>query len=133
ELERLVTKHRKFAGAQWALPPDAVNRIAEVAAKQRPDTPELIHHRLFVQRDFELMDEKGDYEVQRERLDRRRQAAVAEILQESGIDGVLAFAESVSAPSQVGQAMGTIAPEHLDAMLLPEYLRADEPWAKQMM
>jgi hypothetical protein len=46
---------------------------------------------------------------------------------------VLAFAESVSAPYQVGEAMGTIAPEHLDDMLLPEQLRADKPWTKQLM
>ena len=31
------------------------------------------------------MDEKGDYERQRETLDQRRQAAVAEILQNAGI------------------------------------------------
>jgi hypothetical protein len=133
ELERLMTKHKKFADAQWALPPDAVNRIGEVAAKLRPDTPELIHHRLFVQHDFELMDEKGDYEAQRERLGQRRQAAVAEILQKSGMDGVLAFAESVSAPSQVGEAIGAVAPDDLDDMLLPEQLRADKPWTKQFM
>ena len=85
ELERLVTKHKKFADAQWAMTPDAVNRIEEFAVRLRPDTPELIHRRLFVQHDFELMDEKGDFERQRVKLDERRQAAVAEILTRSGI------------------------------------------------
>src|SRR5207253_1890760 len=80
-----------------------------------------------------LMDEKGEFERQRERLDQRRQAAVAEILQKLGINRVLAFAESVSAPSQVGDALGAVAPDDLDNVFLPEKLRSDKAWAKQFM
>src|SRR5438552_8516999 len=115
------------------MPPDAVNQIEVVAAGLRPDTPELLHRRLFVQHDFELMDEKGDFERQRKELDAKRQSAVAEILKTPGITGGLAFAESVPAPSQVGEALSAVAAEDVDHVLLPEQLRSDKTWARQFV
>jgi hypothetical protein len=132
-LERLVTKHKKYADAQWAMAPAAVGRIEEVANRLRPEKPEFFHRRLFNQHDFELMDEKGDFERQREELDRRRQTAIEELLDKSGIDGVLAFAKSVSAPGKVGAALAATGPADLDKVLLPHHLRSGESWTKQFI
>jgi hypothetical protein len=132
-LERLITKHKKYAGAQWAMTPDSVGKVENVARRLRPDNPEFFYRRLFNQHDFELWDEKGNFEQQREKLDRKRQVAVSEILNQSGIDGLLAFAKSVSAPWQVGAALGAGGPFEVDKLLLPDQLRSEENWAKQFI
>ena len=122
----LVAKHRKFAGTKWALPPDAVSKVEEVAAKLCPTSPASIHARLFSSRDFNLFEEKGDYEHQRQNLDRRRREAVDEIFRASGLQGVLNFAKTVSSPERVGNAFGGLESNSADAALLPYYLGAAE-------
>lgn len=72
----LVIKHRKFADAHWAMPIDQVDRIAEVAESLKSLTPELIHRRLFCQREFELIEEKENYEEQWRKLGERRAKAI---------------------------------------------------------
>ena len=53
----LVSEHRKFADAKWAMKPDEVNEIARIAEKLVPITPTYRHQRLFIERDFDLFEE----------------------------------------------------------------------------
>ena len=39
ELVDLVTRHRKFSDAKWAMKPEEVDKIAGVAEKMAPDAP----------------------------------------------------------------------------------------------
>ena len=64
ELVDLVSKHRKFMDAQWAMKPEQVDRIAAVAEELAPDAPEFLYRRLFSEQDFDLYEENGDYEKQ---------------------------------------------------------------------
>lgn len=122
----LVAKHRKFSDAQWALPADAVDRIDEVGRKLAPRSLTFLHRRLFSGRDFDLYEEKGDYEEQRRRLDERRKAAVEAIFQAEGLSSVLDFARQVSSSNLVGIALGWLDHEDADSALLPERLNAEE-------
>lgn len=121
-LDKLVRHHRKFSDVDWALPEDAVNKIAETAQTLAPTSPAFKYHHLFGGRDFDLYDEKGNYEEQQKRLDQARQGAISEILGGGGIDAALKFAAKVAAPYEVGRALGVIASDEIELSILPALL-----------
>ncbi|MBI3301879.1 MAG: hypothetical protein HYZ72_07350 [Deltaproteobacteria bacterium] len=121
----LVSKHRKFADAQWAMNPEAMNEIAAIAEKLAPNSPNYRHQRLFSARDFDLYQERGNHEEQRKELDQRRQSAVAEVLAARGVEGVLEFANVVESPWRVGVAFGAIAAHGVDREVLPSLLESE--------
>ena len=121
----LVSKHRKFADAEWAMEPEAVNEIAAIAERLAPDAPNYRHQRLFSERDFDLYEEKGNYEEQHKELDERRQRAVAEVLAAGGVEAVLEFAKAVESPWRVGIAFGAIAAHGVDGKVLPSLLESE--------
>lgn len=118
----LVIKHRKFADANWAMPKELTDRIAEVAEILKPQKLTLLYRRLFCQREFELIEEKDNYEEQWRQLADRRANAIKEILDFNGIEGVLSFAQSVTESLQVGLALGKIAVDEFDSVILPKLL-----------
>ena len=122
ELVKLASVHRQYSDAEWAMDSDSVAKIEQIAKKLEPQSPTVRYRRLFSGLDFELYEEKGDYQEQERKLELRRQEAVKEILHDSGIDGVVTFARSVSAPVKVGAALGTIGDESVDEAILPELL-----------
>ena len=124
ELVDLVSKHTKFAGAEWAMNPNFVNEIAAVAEKLAPIAPIFRYQRLFTERDFDLYEEKGNYEEQLKDLENRRQKAVAEILEHGGVKALLEFVETVDSPWRVGFAAGMIATIEVDTSFLPSLLES---------
>ena len=125
-LTNLVRKHRKFVDAGWAMTEDIVVKIEETANALAPKAPEMRHHHLFCGRDFDLYDEKGNFEEQRKKLDHLRQNALQEILDSRGLSAVLEFALNVSAPGQVGIALGNIASNSVESELLPKLLQIED-------
>ncbi|MFO1350914.1 MAG: hypothetical protein U1F68_09650 [Gammaproteobacteria bacterium] len=122
ELVDLVTKHRKFADAKWAMKPEQVDKIAAVAERLAPNAPFFRHQRLFSERDFDLYEEKGNYENQRNELEERRQRAVLEVFTSGGVQTVLEFAKAAESPWRVGTAFGVVAEHDADRAVLPELL-----------
>jgi hypothetical protein len=120
ELVDFVNSHRKFAGADWALGSDEIDRIAAVAARLEPEDPAFKYRRLFVERDFDLYEETDNYEEQVEKLGERRKEAVREVYSQGGVKAVIAFAERVDSPGQVGFAFGSIASPADESEILPE-------------
>lgn len=133
KLESLVRRHRRFADADWALPEEVVKKIEETARALVPHDPKLKYHYLFSGRDFDLFEEKGDYDKQRKRLDEARQAAVKTIFEAGGLSAALAFAKSVSAPPEAGRALGVIAPKEVEDELLPLQLNAEDETMRQVV
>src|SRR3990172_12887759 len=84
EIVDLVNKHRKFSDAEWAMKPEQVDKIAALAEQLAPDAPAFRHQRLFSERDFDLYEEKGNYEEQRNELEDRCQRAVQEVAAPGG-------------------------------------------------
>jgi hypothetical protein len=121
-LKDLALKHRKFADAQWAMPAERVAKIEEVATKLAPASVELVHRRLFTERDFDLYDDKGDFEEQQKRLDGIRQDAIKAIMSANGMEGIVRFAQGVESPRKVGEALGAIEDPSTDVFLLPTFL-----------
>lgn len=131
-LENLIATHRKFAEAEWAMSAAAIAKIQNVSSKLAPKSPMLLHGRLFGGRDYQLFDEKGDYEKQRRKLDAKREEAVNEIIGSAGIAGILEFARSVASPGHAGFALGVVGNAEADPAVLPNYLSSSEPAAERI-
>jgi hypothetical protein len=125
-LKKLTTKHRRFSDAAWVLSDELLSSIETVANKLAPTTPFYLYQHLFSNGDFDLYEEKGNWEEQQQKLDEHRQKAVEEILKLGGIESVIQFAEAAeSTLGQVGYFLGQIANEEIDRVLLPKYLEAE--------
>ncbi len=122
KLNEFARHHRKFFDAEWALPEEVIAKIEEIANLLAPSSPELKYQHLFSDRDFDLFDEKGNYEEQRKRLDEARQEAVSEILGSGNFAKCLDFAYKVSSPYEVGNALGVIASSVVEDAILPALL-----------
>ncbi len=121
-LAKFTSRHRRFSDAKWALPDELIARIENVAEQLAPTNPLNLYQHLFTDRDFDLYEGNGDWEEQQKKLDVRRQAAIVEVFQQNGVEGVIRFAESVVSPDQVGHALGTIADDAIEQALLPHFL-----------
>lgn len=132
-LRDIVTKHRKFADAQWAMPADRVVRLEEVANKLAPRSHAFMNRRLFSNRDFDLYEEKGNFEQEQKQLDASRQDSVRKILLDEGIEGVIRFAQRVEAPLKVGNALGAIENDLADTYLLPAFLSNSDATIAQLV
>ena len=126
ELVELVTKHRKFSDAAWAMNPEQVDKVSALADRLAPQTPLFRHQRLFSERDFDLYEEKGHYEEQCKQLEDRRQRAVQEVAATGGTQAVLAFANSVESPWRAGMAFGVVAGSDVDGIVLPDLLDPEQ-------
>lgn len=125
-LDELVGRHRKFSDADWVMPGEVVDKIAETAKALAPSSLAFRYHHLFGGRDFDLYHENGNFDEQRKRLDEARQVAISKIMSEGGIEAVARFAANVAAPYEVGRAMGVIASEEIEGAILPNMLDADD-------
>ncbi|MDD2942060.1 MAG: hypothetical protein PHC51_03745 [bacterium] len=121
-LAKFTNKHRRFSDAKWALSDELITRIEQVAELLAPTNPFNLYQHLFTDRDFDLYEEDGDWEEQRKKLDTRRETAISEIFQQDCAEGLIRFAESVSAPRQVGHALGAIADSIIERTFLPHFL-----------
>ncbi|SFU19036.1 hypothetical protein SAMN05192562_11019 [Kosakonia arachidis] len=132
-LNRFSNKHRRFSDANWALPDELLTRIENVAEKLAPANPFNLYQHLFSNRDFDLYEGNDDWEVQRKKLEARRESAISEILQQDGAEGVMRFSEHVSATHQIGSVLGTIDDDVFETILLPDFLNATDNRRKALV
>lgn len=125
KLTDMVSKHRRFPDAQWAMPKDHVDRLAAIATRLQPKQPHYLHQRLFSENDARLFEEDGDYMQQMQELDQRRQEAIAEVAEAGGVESVLDFARAVQSPWRAGIAFGIVAGADVDTKLLPSLLESE--------
>lgn len=125
-LTKFTHKHRKYSDAQWALPDELLTRIELVADRLAPTNPTNLYQHLFSGREYELYDDEGNWEEQSKKLSDRRKVAIQEIFQQTGVEGVIRFAESVSNSFYVGYALGDIDDEVFEHSLLPGFLDSIE-------
>lgn len=132
-LNQFSNKHRRFSDANWALPDDLLTRIENVAEQLAPTNPFNLYQHLFSNRDINLYEKNGDWEEQRKKLETRRESAISEILQQDGAEGVMRFAEQVSATHQIGSVLGTIDNDLFEKILLPHFLNTTENKRKALV
>ena len=125
-LNQLSNKHRRYSDANWALPDNLITRIEIVAEQLAPTNPFNLYQHLFSNRDFDLYDENGDWEEQQKKIEARRESAISEIFRLNGAEGVMRFADNVSAPNKVGNVLGTLSNDVFETILLPHFLDTTE-------
>jgi len=133
KLVDLVTKHRKFSDAKWAMIPEQVDKIARIAEQLAPQAPELRYQRFFNESDLGMFEEKGNYEDQRIELEDRRKKAIEEIASNGGVEAVFAFAITVQSPWRVGIAFGAVKGNEIDCMVLPALLESKDKLLTQFV
>jgi hypothetical protein len=126
ELMDMLTRHRKYADAKWAMPAKEIERISGIADTLKPRSPALTHRRLFTERDFDLYEGKDNFHEQQRLLDQLRRNAVEEVYLDQGLIGITALAQAVESPWKVGIAFGEIAQGHDDDQLVPNLLESEE-------
>lgn len=132
-LTKFTNKHRRFSDAKWALPDELITRIEQVAELLAPTNPFNLYQHLFTDHDFDLYEENGDWEEQRKKLNTRRDAAILEVFQQYGAEGVIRFAESASSAGQVGHALGVVTDAVLERTLLPHFLNTPDSKRKSLV
>lgn len=121
-LKKLTTRHRRFSEQKWALPDELLTRLELLSDPLAPEDPMVLYQRLFSGRDFDFYEEVGNWQEQREKLDRQRESAIRDIFSKEGIDGVIQFSESIMSSHQVGQALAAIEDNTIDSRVLPDFL-----------
>lgn len=125
ELQKLVSKHKRFADAEWALSPDLVVKIENIMKSLAPQNPLNLHRKLFSGRDYELYEEIGDHQEQQKKLEDRRQQALRDILGFGEIEAVFQFAKTVESPWNVGLSLEFIVEADADPVILPSLLESE--------
>lgn len=119
-LRDFISHHREYSDAHWALPTSEVDALEAVSDTLAPSSSLHRHAWLFENGMITLGDvhRRDNYEEYESEVAARRTAAVAEILDEEGFDGVLRFAGDCAVPGQVGAALERAAgAEHENALV----------------
>lgn len=98
-------RHKRYAKADWAMPPNHVAEIDKMAEALKPDSPVLQSKRLF-SRNSDLYDGVEDIEAQEKKLAERRTSAAEDIYAVGGVSRLLRFTQEVDSPYDLGWAVG---------------------------
>jgi transcriptional regulator with XRE-family HTH domain len=118
-LREKVTHHTRFSTADWALPESIVTELEQAQRRFEPEDAVSRHSWLFNEIWEVLAREENTDE---KRIEALRRAAVREVREESGWEGILAFAEAVRKPEELGLFVGEVGTEEDDERVLPAFL-----------
>jgi len=121
-LLQFTQKHRKFQDANGSLPIEVLDSIIETAENIKPESSIGRNMRLFTDRDYEIYEERGDYQEQARVLEEARSQAAKEVFEEVGYDGLLDFAELVDSPYKLGASIALSSNYEADSFFIPCYL-----------
>lgn len=133
KLDEIVHSHRKFSYTNWALPEEELCKIENIADSLALSSPEIKYRYLFNGVVFELLDGDGDCDTQMERLAKKRNSAIKEILDSGGLMSYINFAKKVASPFDVGRALGEIEYDLIENELLPTFLDSNDEVEKQVL
>jgi hypothetical protein len=106
-LRELVSRHRSFPEAGWALPSDQINHLATLLQRFEPADVLGRFGWLFEQADPALPEgREQEYAAHAQEVGDRRKNAVSTLFTKGGLKAVRQFALEVKAPFQVGLALG---------------------------
>lgn len=121
-LTELLARHRRFPDAEWAVEPDFLEKMEKASQCLAPDSLVDLYRPLFTERATDFYELDDNWEAQTEKLARRRNDAVSQILASGGMESVLELASKAESPMSVGAALGVIAGRDIDECLLPGFL-----------
>jgi hypothetical protein len=111
-LLEFVSSHRSFRGADWALPETELVPFDTSLQSLKPDDIGESKSWLFDDHLPDLPDsEGGSFEDRQKEVDEARQEVVRMIIEQQGLDGLLALAKRVKLPWEIGISLAIVAPE----------------------
>lgn len=126
KLANEVGRHRKYAGSDWAMPEEELQRLDKAAEAIKPSDPAVIHRRLFNDYDHHFFT-GDDYNAEAKKVAQMRTDAVGEILQANGAGYFLEMAKSVKLPLELGGALGRLGKVEIGPLILPGLLESEKP------
>lgn len=120
KLREIISRHTRFSSAEWSMPEERLSKLEKVLEKLEPENPVNLYRYLFDD-NFDLYEEKGDYDKQEKLLDKKRQDAVSKVL-ESGFHSLVSLINTAKSSRHVGHALGKVANQEVDDYFLPEFL-----------
>jgi hypothetical protein len=123
-LERLVSRHTRFASASWAMPEASIKKIEELAKRFEPSSYERFYP-LFASSNFELfagVDVTSQKRISQ--LEEAQRVALFELWASGGWSQIVAFANSVERAFAVGWAAAVTAPERISEAALRRLVEA---------
>ena len=125
-LRKLIARHRRFPEAKWSLGEDSLLPLEEITNQLAPQSPTLLHRRLFSDYDAYLYEGDGDRQDEQEKLFQIRKDAIRDILGDGGLSQVLEFASTVSNTHRIGEVLADLDQPEFDAELLPALLDKED-------
>jgi len=120
KLDDLVRHHRAFAhtDADWVLPTEELDRLAELVARLRPEDPAQAHAWLFAEVLPDTGTDPTDHGRHDGELARLRQEAVRAVVRSGGREGLLRFVDAVVEAGIVGNTAAACDELALDDVAL---------------
>jgi transcriptional regulator with XRE-family HTH domain len=124
-LRQLLHNHREFPDAEWAMPPEDLDRIEQIYDRFAPADP-LERVAWLFETSVQLpYPSKEGWEAEHREIDQARQQAALAVFTEHGVSGVLGLARLVSAGGYLGKALYDAGATDLDP-LLEAAVRSDD-------
>jgi hypothetical protein len=117
-LRQVVSRHRQFASAAWALPDADIAQLVKVRDRFEPSDLVRRHAWLFGPR----WQTAEKLEGQEERVEELRRSGLREILDQEGWPGVRKLMEAAEAPEEVGAVLAEIGFADSEVSILPVLL-----------
>ena len=117
-LRQVVSRHRKFADAKWALPDAILLELDTARRRFEPADPVQRNAWLFGPR-WQVVE---TLEGQEERLEPLRRSGLQEVINDSGWKGIERLVEAVESPEEIGAAFAEFGSDENEARILPGLL-----------
>lgn len=133
ELRDFIAHHREYSDAHWALASSEIDALEEVATALAPASPSHRHAWLFDEGLITLGDvhRRDNFQEYDREVAARRTAAVGEIIDAEGFDGLLRFAAECAVPGQVGAALEAASGANYEEALI-DLLDSPEAWQSNL-
>lgn len=129
-LRHLVAKHKQFPDAQWAMPPEIVNRLHQIYEGFTPDDLISRYAWLFGNH-VELIGESSrDWQSREKAITTARKEAVQEILDKGGVTMLISLMERIEQPYFLGLTVGQMGIANQDENALLSYLNSQQNYHK---
>ena len=129
-LRHIISRHREYADAKWAMPADLVDELEAVYERFTPSNPADKYSWLFENR-VELLNptvrKRDDWHLREELIDQLRLDTIHQLYNEGGLSLCIQVAEKTEQPRVPGYILGKSGlPENEEDSFLRDYLTSQE-------